>query len=44
MEGGTLYDAVRYDEPVPISDVIRKTYIRGLDLIPGQPRTHGIRA
>ena len=35
MEGGTLYDAVRYDEPVPISDVIRKTYIRGLDLIPG---------
>ena len=35
MEGGTLYDAVRYDEPVPISEVIRKTYIRGLDLIPG---------
>jgi chromosome partitioning protein len=35
MEGGTLYDAVRYDEPVPIRDVIRKTYIRGLDLIPG---------
>ncbi|MDS9470171.1 plasmid partitioning protein RepA [Paracoccus sp. MBLB3053] len=35
MEGGTLYDAVRYSEPVPISDVIRKTYIHGLDLIPG---------
>lgn len=35
MEGGTLYDAVRYDDPVPISEVIRKTYIRGLDLIPG---------
>lgn len=35
MEGGTLYDAVRYDDPVPIADVIRKTYIRGLDLIPG---------
>ena len=35
MDGGTLYDAVRYDDPVPISDVIRKTYIRGLDLIPG---------
>ena len=35
MEGGTLYDAVRYDDPVPIDEVIRKTYIRGLDLIPG---------
>jgi len=35
MEGGTLYDAVRYTDPVLISDVIRKTYIRGLDLIPG---------
>ena len=35
MEGGTLYDAVRYDDPVPIAEVIRKTYIRGLDLIPG---------
>ena len=35
MEGGTLYDAVRYDDPVPVSEVIRKTYIRGLDLIPG---------
>ena len=35
MDGGTLYDAVRYDDPVPIEEVIRKTYIRGLDLIPG---------
>ncbi|NBZ89382.1 plasmid partitioning protein RepA [Stagnihabitans tardus] len=35
IDGGTLYDAVRYDDPVPIEDVIRKTYIRGLDLIPG---------
>jgi chromosome partitioning protein len=35
MDGGTLYDAVRYDDPVPIEKVIRKTYIRGLDLIPG---------
>ena len=34
-DGGTLYDAVRYDDPVPIRDVIRKTYIRDLDLIPG---------
>jgi len=35
LDGGTLYDAVRYDDPVPISDLIRKTYIRDLDLIPG---------
>lgn len=34
-DGGTLYDAVRYDDPVPISSVIRQTYMRGLDLIPG---------
>jgi chromosome partitioning protein len=34
-EGGTLYDAIRYDDPAPITDVIRKTYIPNLDLIPG---------
>ncbi|ETA52244.1 plasmid partitioning protein RepA [Ponticoccus alexandrii] len=34
-DGGTLYDAIRYDDPVPIAEVIRKTYIPGLDLIPG---------
>lgn len=33
--GGTLYDAIRYDAPVPITDVIRPTYIPNLDLIPG---------
>lgn len=33
--GGTLYDVVRYHDPLPIRDVIRHTYIRGLDLIPG---------
>jgi chromosome partitioning protein len=35
QEGGTLYDAIRYDDPAPISSVIRKTYIPNLDLIPG---------
>ena len=35
LDGGTLYDAIRYDDPAPISTVIRKTYIPGLDLIPG---------
>jgi chromosome partitioning protein len=34
-DGGTLYDAIRYDDPEPISSVIRKTYIPNLDLIPG---------
>ncbi|WP_121062484.1 plasmid partitioning protein RepA [Chachezhania antarctica] len=34
-DGGTLYDAIRYEDPCPIADVIQKTYIPGLDLIPG---------
>ncbi|MEO9826876.1 MAG: plasmid partitioning protein RepA [Paracoccaceae bacterium] len=34
-DGGTLYDAIRYDSPAPISSVIRKSYIPNLDLIPG---------
>jgi chromosome partitioning protein len=35
LDGGTLYDAIRYDDPVPIRDVIRKTYFTNLDIIPG---------
>ncbi|MDE0851051.1 plasmid partitioning protein RepA [Yoonia sp.] len=35
LDGGTLYDAIRYDDPVPISDVIQKTYFTNLDIIPG---------
>ena len=35
LDGGTLYDAIRYEDPVPIAEVIRKTYIPNLDLIPG---------
>lgn len=34
-DGGTLYDAIRYDDPVPINSIIRKTYMPGLDMIPG---------
>jgi chromosome partitioning protein len=34
-DGGTLYDAIRYEDPIPIKSVIRKTYIPNLDLIPG---------
>ena len=35
LDGGTLYDAIRYDDPVPLHDVIQKTYFTNLDLIPG---------
>ncbi|NVO24969.1 plasmid partitioning protein RepA [Donghicola mangrovi] len=34
-DGGTLYDAIRYDDPVPLADVIQKTYFTNLDIIPG---------
>lgn len=33
--GGTIYDAIRYDDPVPLSQIIQKTYFTNLDLIPG---------
>lgn len=35
LDGGTLYDAIRYDDPVPLPQVIQKTYFTNLDLIPG---------
>lgn len=35
LDGGTLYDAIRYEDPVPLSDVIRRTYFPTLDIIPG---------
>lgn len=35
QDGGTLYDAIRYENPAPIHSVIRKTYLPNLDLIPG---------
>ncbi|MFC2970521.1 plasmid partitioning protein RepA [Acidimangrovimonas pyrenivorans] len=35
LDGGTLYDAIRYDDPVPLRDVIQKTYFTNLDIIPG---------
>lgn len=33
-ETGTIYDALRYEDPVPLSLVIRKTYFHKLDLAP----------
>lgn len=35
LDGGTLYDAIRYDDPVPVRDIIQKTYFTNLDIIPG---------
>lgn len=35
LDGGTLYDAIRYEAPLPLRDVIQKTYFTNLDLIPG---------
>ncbi|WP_299912421.1 plasmid partitioning protein RepA [uncultured Paracoccus sp.] len=34
-DGGTIYDAIRYDDPLPLRDIIQKTYFTNLDLIPG---------
>ena len=33
-ESGTVYDALKYEDPVPLSQVIRKTYFHNLDLVP----------
>ncbi len=35
LDGGTIYDAIRYDDPVPIREVIQKTYFTNLDIVPG---------
>ncbi|WBU55328.1 plasmid partitioning protein RepA [Paracoccus sp. SCSIO 75233] len=34
-DGGTLYDAIRYDDPVSLRDIVQQTYFTNLDLIPG---------
>ncbi|SED60998.1 plasmid partitioning protein RepA [Rhodobacter sp. 24-YEA-8] len=33
-ETGTVYDALRYDDPLPFASVLRKTYFHNLDLAP----------
>ncbi len=32
---GTIYDAIRYTDPLPMEEVIRKTYFHGLDIAAG---------
>ncbi|WP_299084055.1 plasmid partitioning protein RepA [uncultured Ruegeria sp.] len=36
FEGNSIYDALRYEDPVPMSECIRTTYFPGLDLSPAQ--------
>lgn len=36
FDGATIYDALRYDDPLPLSDVIVDTYFPGLDLAPAR--------
>ncbi|MFE3838433.1 plasmid partitioning protein RepA [Pseudogemmobacter sonorensis] len=35
LDGGTLYDAIRYEDPLPLRQVIQKSYFTNLDIIPG---------
>ncbi len=35
LESGTIYDAIRYEDPLPLSQVIQKTFFAGIDLAPG---------
>ena len=35
LDGGTLYDAIRYEDPLPVSQIIRPTHVTNLDIIPG---------
>jgi chromosome partitioning protein len=35
LHSGTIYDAIRYDDPLPFSQVIQQTFMPGLDLAPG---------
>ncbi|TPW26984.1 plasmid partitioning protein RepA [Martelella alba] len=34
-DGETIYGAIRYEDPVPISEIVRETYTPGLHIIPG---------
>lgn len=36
FDGLTIYDAIRYDDPVPMADVITQTYFPGLSLAPAR--------
>jgi chromosome partitioning protein len=35
LNGGTLYDAIRYEDPLTLHDIIRPTYFTNLSIVPG---------
>ena len=35
LQGGTIYDAIRYDDPLPFSEIVQRTFFPGIDLAPG---------
>nr|WP_231704094.1 plasmid partitioning protein RepA [Cochlodiniinecator piscidefendens] len=35
LQSGTIYDAIRYEDPLPLSQIIQQTYFTGIDLAPG---------
>lgn len=36
FDGASIYDAIRYDDPLPMADTIMETYFPGLDLAPSK--------
>ena len=34
LDAGTIYDAIRYEDPLPFSQIIQKTFFTGIDLAP----------
>ncbi|PTE12677.1 plasmid partitioning protein RepA [Pseudogemmobacter blasticus] len=35
LDGGTLYDAIRYEDPLPMRSIIRPSYFTNLHIVPG---------
>ena len=35
LDGGTIYDAIAYEDPAPLPQVIQSTYFTNLDIVPG---------
>ena len=34
LQSGTIYDAIRYEDPLPLSSIIQRTFFTGIDLAP----------
>lgn len=35
LDAGTIYDAIRYEDPLPLSEIVQETFFNGIDLAPG---------